>query len=158
MKPIPKSLKPKLNEAELKQAALGLLALREHSRQELKQKLLPRAESLEMLDVVLDGISDYGYQSDQRFTSVYLNSRMQRYGPVRLQQELKNKGIDAALRQEAMTELNVDWKARARDSLQKKYPQLDKQDLKQKAQAYRFLASRGFSAEQIAYALGEWHD
>ena len=155
MKPTPKSLKPKLTRTELKQAALGLLALRDHTRQELIQKLSPKAENPGELLAVIDDMTQLGYQSDSRFTAAFLHSRSQRFGPNRLKQELHHKGIKATDSTEALASLDKDWCAQALAVLQKKYTDLDAHDLKQKAKAYRFLASRGFTAEHIRYAFNQ---
>jgi regulatory protein len=155
VKPTPKSLKPKLTRVELKQAALGLLALRDHTRHELTQKLSSKAENPEELLAVIDDMTELGYQSDSRFTAAFLHSRSQRFGPNRLKQELHHKGIKTTESTEALVTLDKDWCAQACAVLQKKYPNLDAQDLKQKAKAYRFLASRGFTAEHIRYAFNQ---
>lgn len=138
--------------AEVKQKVLDLLSRRDYSRHELFSKLKEKA-NLEELNRVLDDMAERGWQSDQRFANNFLNSRSSKYGPLRLQQELRNKGVHSDLSSQAFDELEVNFKQQAREIFERKFPDFDATDMKQKAKAYRFLAQRGFSAEQVQYAL-----
>lgn len=141
-----------LSAAELRQAAITLLSRRDYSRHELRQKLLPKAANPDDVALLLDDIEARGWQSDARFSEVFLRDRSQRYGPVRLRQELKQKGIGGHEAEQAFAGLEVDWYAQARAALLKKYGEVPT-ELAIKAKAYRFLAARGFRAEHINQAL-----
>lgn len=141
-----------LSAAELRQAVITLLSRRDHSRHELRQKLLTRAANSDDVALLLDDLEARGWQSDTRFSEAFLRDRSQRYGPVRLRQELKQKGIGNQDADQAFAELEVDWYAQARAALLKKYGEVPT-ELAVKAKAYRFLVSRGFRAEHINQAL-----
>jgi regulatory protein len=81
----------------LSQYTLLLLARREHSQAELKQKLTRRygVEAIELIKTTLERLAADNYQSDQRFTESYIYSRLQRgFGLNRIKQELQQKGVD----------------------------------------------------------------
>lgn len=142
-----------LNRAKLKGVLFDLLARRDYSRHELMQKLSPRAENLSDLIALLDELAEMGLQSDQRFSESFVRSRSQRYGPLRLKQALRQKGIEATQLNQALDEAEMDWQAQAHTLIQQRFPTFDRQDIKQKAKVYRFLAQRGFSSDQIHAAL-----
>ncbi len=149
-----KKPKPELTQAELRRVAVDLLSRRDYSRRELTRKLSPKAADPDDVEVVLDDLAERHWQSDERFAESFLNSRCQRYGPVRLQQELREKGLNAEQIQNAIANLSVDWYELALDLAQRKCPGgLPPQDMRERARLYRFLAYRGFTGEQTSYAL-----
>lgn len=143
-----------LDSAALRQAVIQRLSKREHSRFELLQKLSPRAESLSQLEEILDDMAARGWQSDTRFAEIFARDRSQRYGPIKVRFELKNRGIAESLILTTLEEQAVDWYEKAHEHVQRKFGEVSfNDDLKLKAKAYRFLAQRGFGSDQIAYAL-----
>ncbi|WP_221800906.1 regulatory protein RecX [Oceanobacter mangrovi] len=145
-----------LDAAALRMAAADLLSRREHSRRELFRKLSPRAESADILNQVLDELTERGWQSDQRFTDSFVRSKSQRsIGPVRLRQELRQKGIADSQVRQGIGESDTDWFAMALEAARRKARGLDLDDQKDKAKLYRFLAYRGYTADQIQYAINE---
>jgi len=145
-----------LDAAALKVAAVDLLSRREHSRRELQQKLLSRAASADDLYTILDELAERGWQSDQRYVGSYIRTKcLRNIGPVRLFQELRQKGVAESLIRESIEEAEFDWFEMARDAALKKASGLNLADQKDKAKIYRFLAYRGFNSDQIQYALEE---
>ena len=154
--------KPKpdpLTFSELRCAAVDLLSRRDHSRLELQRKLRPKAASAEDLDNLLNELAERRWQSDERFAESFVNSRVHRgHGPLRMQHELRSKGVGAAEIHSAMEENEADWYAQAIAVAEKKFgPSPDLSDQKQKARIYRFLAYRGFTGSQISHVLDHWH-
>ena len=73
---------------------MDLLARREHSEQELQQKLQARGYGPEAVGEVLVGLKTAGMQDDVRYTEAYIRSRVAKgYGPVRISRELYERGI-----------------------------------------------------------------
>jgi len=142
-------------QSEAKNAAIGLLARREHSRKELRDKLASRCEDID-IDAVLDGLALNGYQSDQRFTESFIRMRIgQGQGLIKIRFELQRKGIDGELIAAAFESAEPDWFTLALDLYQRKYrTDLDPSDYKERGKRMRFMAQRGFTSEQINYAIG----
>lgn len=145
-----------LSDSELRVAAINLLSRREYSRHEMFQRLEPRSKDESQLQKLLDKLVEAGYQSDQRFAESFLRSRINRgLGQMRIARELKDKGIDSDLIEEMMS-LDTDWFQLAYESGMKKSQSLDFNDYKDKQKLFRYLAYRGFSMDQIQYALEQY--
>lgn len=137
--------------------ALNLLARREHSHHEVKQKLLQKFSDLDLNQVedVLERLHQAGLLCDQRFADIWVRSRYtQGKGELRIRMELRQKGVDENKQQLAMSQDNLDWFELARQVRSRKSVDLPI-DAKDKAKLYRFLANRGFTSDQIQYALSE---
>ncbi len=131
--------------------ALNLLARREHSQQELFLKLLAKGFEASEANPVIQALAAKSLLSDERFAELYTQSRIQRgYGPVRIQQELQNKGVKPLLAEETLAVYKVDWVTHAKKVLEK-YMRLhpDVEVVKQQ----RFLYQRGFTSEHIRILL-----
>ena len=84
----------------LKGRALAWLAQREHSRSELRGKLLRHlsrqpadeaaepAEAEPAVEALLDWLQAHGYLSDERFVESRIHARAARFGNLRIRQEL----------------------------------------------------------------------
>src|SRR5690606_4254573 len=64
----------------LKARAVAILSRREHSRQELKQKLAIYADESDDVDSLLDELVRENWQSDERFAQSLVNRRVDRKG------------------------------------------------------------------------------
>jgi len=62
-----------------KKKALELLGLREHSVYRLKQKLIQREFSLEIINKVLPELQEEGFLSDKRFIEIWIRARLRRH-------------------------------------------------------------------------------
>lgn len=134
--------------------ALRLLARREHSRQELRFKLLQRKLPESVIDSVLDDYEAKDWLSDARFADVYARQRRDlAYGPLRIRAELQQRGV--SVWPECVSSLSdEDWTGLAIRARFRRFG-LDSvdDDLKEKSRQARFLAQRGFSAEHSERAL-----
>ena len=152
----------------LRSRAIGWLAQREHSRVELRRKLLAAvarqqraaadaadaaegvpaaaAPTEQDIDDLLDGLAAKGLLSTERFVESRLLARAPRYGNLRIRQELAQHGVavDAATAQQ----LQASELERARAVWAKRYEGLAP-DAGGRARQARFLTARGFSAEVV---------
>lgn len=165
----------------LKARAIALLALREHSRTELRRKLLRIAAQLrqraaeaadlagaaadrppardatgpEDLDAQVDALllwlQTQGYLNETRFAESRVHARAARYGNRRIEQELARHGL--RLDAEAQSQLRQSELERARAVWQKKFAGASPVDAAGRVRQMRFLAARGFSAEVIRRLL-----
>jgi len=159
----------------LKARALQALALRDHSRAELRGKLLraaraahagdasaegesPEVESPEVEQIVealLDELVEKGHLSDTRFMESRVQARSSRYGNVRIRQELRQHGVE--LHPEVQAHLLNSELERARSVWSRKFG-TPAQTPAEAARQMRFLAGRGFSADiihQVVRARGD---
>lgn len=146
---------------ELNARALRLLATREHSRAELRNKLGGNVPVDEM-EAMLDRLVELGFQSDARFAEMYVRAKGERLGASRLKHELSQRGIARDLVEAALEHLVSDEGAgdelvRAREVWNRKFGELP-QNAKEWAKQARFLQSRGFSTGIIRQVLKEVTD
>ncbi len=131
--------------AELKQRALRYLVRREHSRAELARKLAPHAESPQAVAAILDALSSRRQQSDERFASERARVLSRKFGPARIRQDLKAKGVIDEVVDRLCSGNELE---QARQIAQKKFPS-ETSDRKELARRMRFLQGRGFSIDVI---------
>ncbi len=140
--------------ANCRDSALRLLTHREHSRLELRSKLIARGFASAQVDGLLNQLQTEGLQSDRRFTEVYVRSRMQRgFGPLHIQGELRVKGIVDDMISTYLDAQSVDWVERARTQYHKRFGDQPANDYQERVKRARFLQGRGFSKEAIFKVL-----
>lgn len=139
-------------DSELRDAALRLLARREHTRSELTRKLTGRGWDANAVSRLLEDLAAKGLQSDLRFAHEYLRIRVQRgYGPRKILAELRKRGLRRTEAARIVEAAEVDWSALAqrvyRDRFGSKAPSPD--DRKERARRWRSMERRGFTADTI---------
>ena len=102
-----------MNDKELtraKNAAYRHLTYRPRSRNELDEKLREKAFSEDIIMTVIDLCTRLGYIDDTQFSRQWTLSRirLRGFGRRRIEQELKNKGVDRDIIQEVFAEIFVD--------------------------------------------------
>lgn len=152
--------------ASLRLRALQWLAQREHSRAELRQRLLRllsaagksadraeedddpacAAEQQAEVEALLDWLAARNHLSDSRFVESRVHSRQSRYGNRRIEHELSRHGLsldDPAREALAGSELS-----RAQAVWQRRYTE-PAQDAAGRVRQMRFLLGRGFSPSVV---------
>ncbi len=135
-------------ERSLRERALGFLARREHSRAELRRKLLAHAESPEELDALLEDLVQRNFLSESRFAEARAHVMSRKFGAARIEHDLRARGISEEGAASAAREARTTEFERALEIWRRKFgaPALD---LKQRARQARFLLARGFSTDVI---------
>jgi regulatory protein len=163
--------------SSLKARAIMWLAQREHSRSELRAKLLHHARAaieahataaagsqvstdyapataasdLEArVEGLLDWLEAHHYLSRERFVESRVQARARRFGNVRIRMELAQHGVELA--PDAALSLKQSELARAQAVWARKFDKVAT-DAATRAKQMRFLAGRGFSAEVIRRVL-----
>lgn len=130
--------------------ALQALAGREHSRHELRAKLLRWAGDEDgadtQVDAVLDKLEAKGLLNEVRFVESRVHARTARFGNRRIEHELRQHGLvaDPALKEQ----LRTTEMTRAREVWRKRFGQPGATAADRAKQA-RFLTARGFSSEVV---------
>jgi regulatory protein len=136
--------------ASVKKSGLNLLARREHSQVELRNKLQLRSFPLTLIETALQELSREGWQSDSRFAECYTQMRINRgFGPLRIRYELQQRGIHDELIEACLPSDNEFWLEKIALLCRKKFATKVKNDIKGRAKQQRFLQQRGFTFEQI---------
>jgi len=137
--------------------AMDLLARREHTRQELVTKLATRDFPEDVAEAVVDRLTEENLQSDVRFTEAFVSMRRKKgQGPIRIQNELQQRGVSQDLQDEYLDSRDDIWRDMIKQVRQKKFGNSSPKNYQQRAKQARFLQYRGFTSEQIRQELREY--
>ena len=137
-------------ESNIRNKAMDLLARREHSEQELRQKLKTREYDADAIDEVLQALKKDRLQSDERFTESYVNHRFNAgVGPLKIRFELRQKGVSDRLADEFLEPLSDQWDELMTRQRIRKYGASIPNDYAERMKQARFLQNRGFSPESV---------
>ncbi|PCI40197.1 MAG: recombination regulator RecX [Thiotrichales bacterium] len=127
-------------------SAIRLLAIREHSKYELQNKLFLKFKDSAAIQNLLTILEEKDYQSQARFLEVFVRSKVIKgYGPKKITAELiiKHKIPKNLIVKEFQTQ-NLNWQNIANQVL-KKHLSRPANKHKSRQQLIRFMLSRGFS-------------
>lgn len=92
-----------LSGRKLRERALDLLSRRDHSRVELRQKLIQKGARIDEIEPVLNELEDRNYLDDRRFAENFVSYRAGKaWGKRRYSQELAKRGVDSAIVREVL--------------------------------------------------------
>ena len=129
----------------LRARAVRYLSQREHSPLELRRKLLRYCEASEEIDALLASLEQAGLLSGERFAQSLIQRRQQRYGNLRIAQELDAHGLSSDSTANLRQSLKDSELTRARAAWA--------QDAAERAKQARFLTQRGFSGDAVRAVL-----
>ena len=130
---------------------MDFLARREHSETELRRKLATRGFDAALIETTLAGLVADNLLSNSRFAEAFVHSRFQRgSGPQKIHAELRERGIDEGLIEDAIAGYGPQWRERVKQVREKKFGSHLPEDFKERARQMRFLQQRGFTTEQIS--------
>ncbi len=130
---------------------IAILSRREHSRKELREKLLTYEEDKEKVEATLDEFEKKGFLSDERYAEALCRARSKRYGNFRLAIELREAGIASEIANRAIEALPSEVE-RAQEIWERRFGTPPEND-KDRQRQIRFLANRGFSFDSIRRVL-----
>ena len=134
--------------------AVDLLSRREHSAQELSQKLQKKGFAENDVELVIIRLQDENLQSDDRFTESFVNERIRRgHGPIKIMHELRQKGVAEYLVENYVNIEEDHWLNIVQLQYQKKYANMKVRDYAEWSKRARFLQGRGFTSTQIRLAI-----
>lgn len=135
---------------------MNLLARREHSQQELHRKLCNKGFESGDIKTVLPALVEEGLLSDERFTEAFINSRLQRgSGPVKIANELQQRGIGDELVEAYLDERDAQWTQRAIEVRTKRFGPSLPNDFKERARQMRFLQYRALPCARSSRRWGK---
>ncbi len=130
----------------VRRTAMDLLARREHTWSELQRKLKQRGADSALIEQELQRLEDDGLLSHERFCEAYVHARSQRgYGPQRLREELRQRGVSEELIERTLSSPDWDWNSFARTAFNKRFPEGRATEPAERARQRRFMQYRGFA-------------
>ena len=144
-----------LQESEVQIAFDRSLALLERyvkTERQMKDYLVQKGFAPSVADGAIDRLKRYGYIDDATYARFYVENGIRQKGKRRLQQELRQKGIERDLTEEILSDVQEEVSVAVAEGL--KYLRgAPVTDRAVKAKVYRHLAARGFESETILSAL-----
>lgn len=158
-------------DSRLRWLAFYYLSTREHSRQELKDKLIAKEQDPDKVEALLDEFAEKGYQSEQRTAVMLIKEGIRKgRGRRRIEQDFRHRKIDIPANIDDMIELaqsesqsfadyvdddseQIDWLKLAVEARVKKYGDAIPTCPKDKAKQLRFLQYRGYMTDICYQAI-----
>lgn len=133
---------------------MDLLARREHGRVELTRKLRQRGASPELIEAALDRLTEEGLLSESRYLESFVSYRARSgHGPLRIREELGQRGLQRTDIEQALRECGIDWREKLEELWQRKFSGQLPKDTRERGQQMRFLSYRGYPPELIGRLL-----
>ncbi len=145
---------PDVNEVEARALAVTLLARRDFTSKELREKLETSGCAPAATAVVIADLTHTGLLNDDRYAQNHVAYHAGRgQGPLRIAAELRRRGVPDGLIEAAIAS-GPDWSTLARKVCRGKFGPEPPVDWPQRARRARFLQYRGFSSDHIRSATG----
>ena len=133
---------------------MDLLARREHGRVELTRKLRQRGAPVELIDTALERLAQEGLLSEARYLQSFVGYRARAgYGPLRIREELIQRGLPRADVEQALRDSGIDWGEQLEQAWRRKFAGQLPGDARERAQQGRFLSYRGYPLDLIGRLL-----
>lgn len=145
------------NLKKAREAVFRLLKIRFRSEQEIRERLTRKQFSQETIEQTIPYFKELGLIDDRQFAQKWISSRLLKpLGINRIQFELRNKGVQDEIIQEALKNLTDDYPEeeivfRLAKRQVSKYKNTDLNKSRQRI--YGYLARRGFRSATILKAL-----
>ena len=138
---------------------MDYLARREYGQEELERKLVTAGYDANIVADEVHKLTTEGLQSDTRYAESFVQSRInQGKGPVRIREELRERGLRGIDIDQAIESADQDWYSLAREVRERKFGASMPSDFPEKAKQMRFLQYRGFESEQVQVAVSTHGD
>ncbi len=142
-----------LTEAEAYNKFSAQCALAEYCRYDIRKKLKRADADESLIDKVLNRLIKEGFIDEARYARAFVRDkfRYNRWGAQRIQHELRMKGIDQSLIDEALEEISDDDSfENLHHVIQKKLPSVKgRNSYEIKMKLMRFAISRGFDMDTV---------
>jgi regulatory protein len=138
-----------------KSVAVRLLARREHSAYEIRNKLHKRDFDEAEIEQAIIELQQGGWLSDERYAEAYIRMRqLKGFGPVRISIELNERGVKESIVDACLQTADGNWRQILEQQYLKKYKNNPIEDYNDKAKRIRFLQYRGFTLDMVYQVVG----
>jgi regulatory protein len=139
---------------EARRKALGLLARRDYAVVELAERLSRGGYPRTVAEAVVAELAAEGLADDGRFAGMLARHRAEQgYGPRRIEQELRQRGVSPARVDEALAPYREEWQERMEAARSRRFGPAPG-DWQERLRQARFLEQRGFAREAVHRWLG----
>ncbi|MGD6739386.1 regulatory protein RecX (plasmid) [Photobacterium leiognathi subsp. mandapamensis] len=138
-----------MSQDQLYDLAVGLLAKRDYSSGDIRRHLSKHGENT-LVEQVMDKLLSHHYLDDARLAEREISKQISKlHGLSRIKQELRQKGLDSLIIEQALEDIDVDWFELCLKAKEKKFGDRLAADHAEKAKMVRYLQYRGHSMSAI---------
>ena len=120
---------------------------------ELSRKLRSRGAPPDLIEPALEKLADEGLLSEARYLESFVRMRANAgYGPLRIREELTQRGLPREEIEQALRDSGFDWNEQLREVWLRKFGELPG-DQRERARQGRFLSYRGYPLNSIGRLL-----
>ena len=140
------------DKVEALNVAVDYLSSRLKTKRQVKDYLLKKGYSEQVVWHCIDKLKEYNYINDEEYSKRYIESTSKTQGRRLVEYKLMMKGVKKEEISTAYSESEIDSKQNAQNVLERymKNKERTKENL---AKAYRYLVSRGFLYEEATFAV-----
>ncbi|HEY8423184.1 MAG TPA: RecX family transcriptional regulator [Clostridia bacterium] len=135
--------------------SLKLLSKTLKTQYEIKNYLIGKGYSLDVIDEVIDKLKSYNYINDKEYAIAYINDKKGSNGKKKIYSELKQKGVSGGILDDALKTISKEEELETIRKLAAKYVKGKTLDLKLKKNLANYLYSRGFEWEDYIDVINE---
>lgn len=121
---------------------------------EVKDYLYNKQYSKVVVDYVVDKLLEYKYLDDKAYVQAYVNTYKNKYGVLKLKNNLLIKGVSADYLEEYFSSFEVDYNSILYTA--EKYMKNKENTYDNLSKLYRHLASRGYSYDEINCVINKF--
>ncbi|WP_017216306.1 regulatory protein RecX [Pseudoalteromonas sp. NJ631] len=140
---------------KLKNYAVWLLSRQEYSESGLTQKLLQKGATAAVAEQLVSWLKSLDYVNDDRYAESFLNRQIAKgLGEKRVLMDAGQKGVSREILHTLIAEREIDWYMQAAKTYEKKYGLCAQPiEYKEKTKRVRYMSYRGFSFDEIDFAI-----
>ena len=136
-----------------KNKALNYISKRCKSVKEVREYLNKKGYLENVVDNVINFLTDYGYLNDEEYQKMFINSNKYR-GKKAIKYKLVQKGIDKDMADNAIEQIGS--QVEVIEQLLKKYIKNKENSKENLSKAYRYLMGKGFESEEIISVINKY--
>lgn len=134
--------------------ALYWLSKRDYSIADFQKKLDKVCEQEPMKSALIEQLIDNDWLSESRYINAFIQSKISAgLGQFRIINDLKQHGVKSQDAEVWFEADSTDWFEQAKSTYTRKYGETEVHDHKERAKRFRYMQYRGFSIDQIKYAM-----
>lgn len=151
------ALKASVKKSSARAAAANMIGSRALSKKELTKRLIQKGNDEADAQAAVDWLEDIGAVNDAGYAAALVRHYGGKgYGPARVREELRRRGVDRELWDEALEEMPE--AAEILDQLIQKKCKGDLSDSREKRRVSDALMRRGFGWNDVRAAMGRYAD
>lgn len=138
-----------MSQDQLYDLAVGLLAKRDYASGEIRHHLSRQADA-QLVQLVMERLLSHHYLDDARLAEREISKQISKlHGVSRIKQELRQKGLDSLVIEQALEDTDVDWFEICLKAKEKKFGDRLAADHAEKVKMVRYLQYRGHPMSAI---------